>query len=489
MKISLSTDSITKVKADLLAVGVGAGQLGKDAELKRLDQATKGLIAQAAKDEGFKGDRGEVIKVPTDGRIGASWVVVVGLGKDMAPAHAAHWVAVRGAQETKQHRTLAVVAPDDEVATVRAAAEGIVRGAYRYDRYLTGDRKPKGGVKSAVVVARRSGKKLTHAVREGQVVGEAVNLARDLVNGPPNDITATAIANEARRAARAAGAQCKVWNKKQIRELGMHLLLAVNRGSKEEPRFIHMSYKPRGAKKRVVFVGKGLTFDAGGLCLKPPKGMLDMKCDMSGAATTIGVVVAAARLELPIEVHGIIGSTDNMTGSDAYRPGDVFPSYDGKTVEIINTDAEGRLVLADALAYSRELSPDYLIDHATLTGACMVALGKWTAGLFSNDDELGELYGEAAGEAGESFWRMPLHEDLRETLKSDIADIKHTGDAHGGAITAALFLQEFVGKTKWAHCDIAGPAFLDAPHGVHPKGGTGFGVSTGVSFLRKLAGR
>lgn len=489
MKISLSTDSVTNVKADLVAIGVGAGQLGKDAELKKLDQATRGLIAQAAKDEGFKGEKGEVLKVPASGRVGASWVVVVGLGKDMAPAHAAHWIAVRGAQEARQQRSLAVVAPDDEPATVRSAAEGAVRGAYRYDRYFTGERRPKGRLRSGLVVTRTSSKKLTDAIEEGQIVGEAVNLARDLVNGPPNDVTATALANEARKAARAAGAQCKVWNKKQIQQLGMHLLLAVNRGSKEEPRFIHMRYKPRGAKKRVVFVGKGLTFDAGGLCLKPPKGMLTMKCDMSGAATTIGVVVAAARLKLPVEVHGIVGSTDNVTGADAYRPGDVFPSYDGKTVEIVNTDAEGRLVLADALAYARELSPDYLIDHATLTGACMVALGKWTAGLFANDEKLGELYGEAAAEAGESFWRMPLSEDLRETLKSDIADIKHTGDAHGGAITAALFLQEFVGKTKWAHCDIAGPAFLDSPHGVHPKGGTGFGVSTGVAFLRKLAGR
>ncbi len=489
MKISLSTDSITRVKADLLAVGVGAGRLGKDPDLKSLDQAMGGLLSRAAKDEGFKGDKGEVLKVPTEGRIPASWVVLVGVGEGAPAPHATHAVAVCGAQAAKQHKTLAVVPVDTDVASVRAAAEGVVRGAYRFDRYLTGDRKPKGGLGSATVVAGKSDKKLAAAVREGQIVGEGVNLARDLVNAPPNDLTATALANEAKKASKAAGAQCRVWNKKQIEQLGLTLLLAVNRGSKEEPRFIHMSYKPRGAKKRVVFVGKGLTFDSGGLCLKPPKGMADMKCDMAGAATTVGIVYAAARLKLPVEVHGIIGSTDNMSGGDAYRPGDVFPSYDGKTVEIVNTDAEGRLVLADALAWARDLKPDYMIDHATLTGACMVALGKWTAGLFAGDDQLGELYGEAAEAAGESFWPMPLTEDLRETLKSDIADLKHTGDSHGGAITAALFLQEFVGPTKWVHCDIAGPAFLEAAHGVHPKGGTGFGVATGVSFLRALAGR
>jgi leucyl aminopeptidase len=240
--------------------------------------------------------------------------------------------------------------------------------------------------------------------------------------------------------------------------------------------------------KKIVFVGKGLTFDSGGLCIKPAAARLDMKCDMAGAATTIGIILAAARLKLPIEVHGLFGATENMTGSAAYRPGDVFKSLDGKTVEIINTDAEGRLVLADVLSYAaKKLKPDYMIDHATLTGACIVALGPWTAGLFSNDDTLAAAYAKAAAEQGESFWRLPLEEDLREMLKSDIADMKHMGDRYGGSITAALFLREFVGKTKWMHLDIAGPAFGERAHGVSPKGGTGFGVATGVRFLETLA--
>jgi leucyl aminopeptidase len=215
--------------------------------------------------------------------------------------------------------------------------------------------------------------------------------------------------------------------------------------------------------------------------------MIDMKCDMAGAAVTVATVVAAAKLKLPIEVHGVIACTENMPGSRAYRPGDVFPSLDGKTVEIINTDAEGRLVLADALAYAREIGAEYMIDHATLTGACMVALGPWTAGLFANEEGLAQRYTDAARSAGESFWRLPLVEDLRDSLKSDVADLKHTGESHGGAISAALFLREFVGKSKWAHLDIAGPAFQDRPHGVHPKGGTGFGVLTAVRFVESLA--
>ena len=489
MKISLSTASITTLKTDLLAVGARASKVSRDATIKSLDEAMDGALSDAISDEGFKGEQGEVLKVPGSGELGASWVVLVGLGKGKGSPRDAATVAVGGARAARQQKSIAIALPSEGVESVRAAAEGVVTGVYRYDRYLTGDRKPKGGLRSATILSEKSNKSLQGAVKEGQIVGESINLARDLVNGPPNDMNAPALANEAKKASKSANVQCTVWNKKQIEKAGMHLLLAVNRGSTVEPRFIHMKYTPRNAKARVAFVGKGLTFDAGGLCLKPPKGMADMKCDMSGAATTIGVVYAAAKLKLPIEVHGIIGSTDNMTGGDAYRPGDVFPSLDGKTVEIINTDAEGRLVLADALAYTRELEPDYMITHATLTGACIVALGQWTAALYASDENLGKLYYGASDDSGESFWRMPLTEDLRETLKSDIADIKHVGGSFGGSITAALFLQEFVGNTKWAHCDIAGPAFLDQPHGLLPKGGTGFGVSTGVAFLRKLAGK
>jgi leucyl aminopeptidase len=212
-----------------------------------------------------------------------------------------------------------------------------------------------------------------------------------------------------------------------------------------------------------------------------------MKCDMAGAATTLGIVLAAARLGIPIEVHGLIGAAENMLGENAYRPGDVYTSREGKTVEIANTDAEGRLVLADVLDYAAGLSPDFLIDHATLTGACMVALGPWTAGLFTNDDELAKRYAAASEGEGESFWRLPLSSELKKTMDSDVADIKHIGGPYGGAITAALFLKEFVGKSRWMHLDIAGPAFLDRPHGRHPKGGTGFGVATAVRFLEGLA--
>jgi leucyl aminopeptidase len=493
MKITASSDPIHSIAADIVALGVRAKGAKNDPDVQRLDKAMQGALARHMADEDFQGQRGEVLKVPTRGRVRAAWVVLVGLG-DAHPAPSdARLVGTRAAAAAKKQRTVAVVPPLPGTEAARAAAEGVVTGAYRYTQYLTGPRRPKGGLRQAlVVVGDAKDEALRGAVEQGRVMGEAINLARDLVNAPPNDLNPPALADIAKERSELFGVTCTVWNKKQIEKAGMSLLLAVNRGSAVEPRVIHMHYKPAqasGPVPSVCFVGKGLTFDSGGLCIKPAKSMADMKCDMAGAAVTIAVVLAAARLQLPVEVHGVVGSTENMTGAAAYRPGDVFPSLDGKTVEIINTDAEGRLVLADVLAYARELGADYLLDHATLTGACMVALGPWRAGLFANDEELARLYQQAAADQDETFWRLPLDEDLREGLKSDVADLKHTGEGYGGAISAALFLREFIGKSRWAHLDIAGPAFQDRPHGIHPKGGTGFGVLTAVRFLESLCAR
>ena len=488
MKVTLSTEALTEVKVDLLALGVRAGALTSDPRLKALDKASGGALKEQARLEDFEGKSGQVLKTALPG-VGATQVLVLGLGDGKHPATDARTLAVKAAQVGAAYKSVAVALPSDDADSIRAAASGAHFGTYRFTRYLTGDRQPKRRLTSAKILVAQKGAAQKSALSAGEILGECVNAARDLVNAPPNDLFPAALADFAKAQAAEHGVTCKVWDKKGIEKLGMHLLLAVARGSGKEPRFIHMTYKPAGkAKAKVVFVGKGLTFDAGGLCLKPAKSMIDMKCDMAGAATTIATVIAAARLKLPVEVHGVIGSTENMLGDDAYRPGDVFPSLDGKTVEIINTDAEGRLVLADALAYARELGGDFLIDHATLTGACMVALGPWTAGLFTAADDLATRYAAAADAEGESFWRMPLTEDLRESLRSDVADLKHTGDAYGGSISAALFLREFVGDSRWMHLDIAGPAFQERPHGIQPKGGSGFGVLTAIRFLESLTG-
>jgi leucyl aminopeptidase len=277
-----------------------------------------------------------------------------------------------------------------------------------------------------------------------------------------------------------------VLDKQAILKAGMRLHYAVGQGSSNEPRFIHLSYTPKGAKKTLAFVGKGLTFDSGGLCIKPAQGMGEMKSDMGGAAAVLGLMAAIAVLKPKVAVHGIIGAAENMPDGAAYRPGDIFKSLDGKTVEIINTDAEGRLVLADALAYARDLAPDLIVDAATLTGACVVALGKTCSAFYSADEQLVKRFNQAASQAGEAFWRMPLLEDMREQLQSDVADLKHTGERWGGSISAALFLREFVGQVPWIHCDIAAPVLADRPKGFYPKGGTGHPVLTFLSFVESF---
>ena len=410
---------------------------------------------------------------------------------------------VRAARVLAQEKgsKLGVVLPAGvTAAAVRAAAEGVRLGTYRFTKYLTGDRKPKVNPESITLALRvekttktAAGAKneFATALAAGLGVGHAVNLVRDLVNEPPNTLTPEALAKRASDLCKAHKLQIKVWNHAKLQSEGMLLLHAVGRGSRHEPYFVHMSYipsKPRKDRKRLVVVGKGITFDSGGLCIKPAAGMGDMKCDMAGAALSVGLMEAVAALRPDVEVHAIFAAAENMPDGNAYRPGDIWGSLDGKTVEIINTDAEGRLVLADALTYAAKLKPDYLIDHATLTGACVVALGSATAGLMSNHEDFARKYLKSAKDSGEQVWQLPLIEELREGLKSDCADLKHTGDRNGGTITAALFLREFIGGVKhWVHMDIAGPAFADRQTPLSPKGGTGFGLLTLVDFMESLA--
>ncbi|MFT3923151.1 MAG: leucyl aminopeptidase [Myxococcales bacterium] len=489
MKLALSQVSLSAVDADLLVVFVSGAEFSKQPSFRELDAALGGELLKIAKQEDFSAKKGQAFTVHTFGRIAAKKLRITALAGKEGLADELRLAGVQVARVAKDLKTLAVFVPSSEPAQLRCLAEGLLLGDYRYAEFLTGSRKPKPSPRTTLVLAHKPTTADKQAVDEAQTLGEAVNLTRDLVNRPPNEMTSTALANEARKLSREHGIRCTVWGKQEIAKQGMNLLMAVNAGSDEEPRFIHMAYIPKLKRKvpRLVFVGKGLTFDAGGLSIKPAKSMETMKCDMAGGAATIAIVVAAARLKLPVEVHAVVPSTDNMLGGKAFKPGDVYRSMDGKTVEVLNTDAEGRLILADALTYARKLQPSVLIDHATLTGACMVALGQWRAGLYATDDSLRDRYMAAAKRSGEAFWPLPLDEDLKETIKSPIADIKNTGDGYGGSISAALFLREFVGDAKWIHLDIAGPAFLAAPHDVSPKGGTGFGVRTALEFIKGYA--
>ncbi len=506
MKIELKGGKAAQFPVDVLVVPAftvaSAGDKGKkkskaepapwaaNSTLDAIDAALSGALLAQAKREEFTGKPGSSLSIGSNGKLAARTVLVLGLGDDKHPsAPAVRSYAARAARtaNAERARSVAVVAPSGDVASLRALAEGLPLGAYRFTKYLTGERAPKVMLEEAVIVLEKVTPAGKDAVDLGAAIGRAVCLTRDLVTEPPNVLDAPELARRAQAVAKAGGLKIQVFDKAEITKRKMTLLLAVNQGSTTEPRFIHMSYVPKtqGKKKpkKLVFVGKGLTFDSGGLCIKPADGMIDMKIDMSGAGNVVGLMAAVAALKPNVEVHGIIAATDNMPDGNAYRPGDVFPSLDGKFVEIINTDAEGRLVLADALAYSRTLEPDLIVDNATLTGACMVALGNTCSAFYSNRDELATKFKAAVDEAGESMWRMPLLEELRDQLKSEIADLKHLGSRYGGSITAALFLREFVGDVPWVHCDIAGPVVSDKPMGFYVKGATGHGV---LSFLKLI---
>ncbi|MCU0682257.1 MAG: leucyl aminopeptidase [Polyangiaceae bacterium] len=497
LKLQVVSADPLETKVDLLAVGVAEGDPAKASGLAPFHHAFGGGLAELFAREDFRGKKDQRLIVPTLGRLPADKVVFLGLGRAGAARDADLRVFAAAAGKAAladKASSLALVVPEGLAPErMRFLSEGVILGSYHFTKYFTGDRKPKRSLSRVLLVETATKKKGERGGRSsvdvGTSVGHAIALTRDLQNEPPNVLTPEALADAAVQVGKAGSLKTTVLDQRELEKAGAHLLLAVARGSSRAPRLVHLIYSPKKrAKRRIALVGKGLTFDSGGLCIKPAAGMGEMKTDMSGAANVIGVMAALPSIAPDVEVHGIIGCVENMPDGDAYRPGDVFPSMDGKTVEIINTDAEGRLVLADCLTYARKFKPDVIVNNATLTGACVVALGPSCSGFYATDDKLAASFSDAAREAGEQFWRMPLLEDLRDQLKSDCADLKHTGERYGGSITAALFLREFVGDTPFIHCDIAGPALAHRAHGIYPKGGTGHGVLTFLQFLAAYTG-
>ena len=342
---------------------------------------------------------------------------------------------------------------------------------YSFDKYKT--EKKNNHIQEIFVEANEE------IVRKSEKICDAMNFARNLANEPAQFATPTELASIACD----LGLETKIYNKEECEKMGMGAFLAVARGSEEEPKFIHIKYTCDNPKKRIAIIGKGICFDSGGLDIKPASSMLTMKDDMSGAACVLGVMSVVKELNLQVEVHGIIAACENMPSGKAYKPGDILTAKNGKTIEVDNTDAEGRLTLADALCYACELNIDEVIDLATLTGACMVALGTHAAGIMGNDKELINNLIKTADNAGEKFWELPMWEDYADSLKSDVADMQNTGSRWGGASTAGCFLKNFVKDVKWAHIDIAGTAFLDKPQKEFIKGATGAGVRTLLKYL------
>ena len=372
---------------------------------------------------------------------------------------------------------------------VAAAAEGAILGDFEADRYKT-DKEKDQRVDTFSVVVAVAEEALEAALRRGRIVAESQNFARDLVAEPSNRLTPSILADRAREMAAAEGLECEVLDRARMEQLGMGALLGVAQGSTEPPCLIVLRYQPAAVPvftAHIGLVGKGVTFDSGGISIKPSEGMEKMKYDMAGGAAVLGAMRAIAQLQPAVAVTALVPAVENMPGGRAQRPGDIVKTLSGKTVEVLNTDAEGRLILADALTYARSLGCTHLVDAATLTGAIVVALGNFYAGAFSNDDHLADQLLSAAKAAGEKMWRMPLDDDYKEILKSAFADLPNIGNRWGGAITASMFLKEFVDTTPWVHLDIAGTAWLDEAKPFLAKGPSGLPVRTFVNLVTRWA--
>lgn len=430
----------------------------------------------AIEKDNFEGKFGQTYLLHTLGQIPADKVLIIGFGKkeefDHNKMREAVAKAVKKLQQIKAKK--AIFDFDINADYGKSAVIGAMIADYAYDKYKS----EKAHHLDEITFANFS----QETVEEGIIFGEAMNFTRDLANTPAQIATPQKLAQIA---SKLEGIETKVFNKEEIARMGMGAYLAVGQGSVNPPEFIHMKYTGKNVKKKIALIGKGICFDSGGLDIKPASSMLTMKDDMSGASCILGVMKALAKLQPDIEVHGLIAACENMPSGSSYKPGDILTAKNGKTIEVDNTDAEGRLTLADALCYACELNVDEVIDIATLTGACVVALGSHISGIMGNDDELIERLIETGKEAGEKLWKLPMDREYFDSLKSDIADMKNTGTRMGGASIAGVFLQEFVKDTKWAHIDIAGTAYIEKPQKEFIAGSTGAGVRTLLNYITK----
>jgi leucyl aminopeptidase len=489
VEFSIKPLSPESAKSGCVVVGVHAGKELTPAA-RRLDQASKGAVRQALRD--LSGKPGSRLMLRALPGVAAERVLLVGLG-DKTVSESSYRDAVRaaaGALKELDAKDAALFLVDVKVGSrplswnVRHAVLGVREAFYRFDQLKTQKKAPAPAL-ARVVLPLSSKTEIQHALSEAVATADGTALARTLGNLPPNICTPAYLAEEAKKLAREFKLDVEVLERKDMEKLGMGSLLAVARGSHQPPKLIVIRYTPLKNRKPLAFVGKGITFDTGGISLKPAGEMDEMKFDMSGAGAVLGAIRALAGMRAPVNVVGVIPATENMPGGQATRPGDIATSMSGQTVEILNTDAEGRLILCDALTYAERFKPEKVVDIATLTGACVIALGHVATGLFANDQKLADEIRVAADDAWDRVWQMPLWDDYQEQLRSNFADFANIGGRPAGSITAACFLSRFARKQRWAHLDIAGTAWK----GGREKGSTGRPVPLLVRFALRHAGR
>jgi leucyl aminopeptidase len=497
LEITVRIGDTGKTRADTILLGIFEDEKKTAGDLAEIDKSLNGEITKLRKQGEIKGKQSEVTVIHSLGKIPAGRIAVIGLGKKeeltedkirIVTADACRALRKKGAKQ------IDVVLPGIGVQgiTVQIAAQAVTEGAllglYTFTRHLS-KKAEQGEVERLAIIDSNAKNKsaIEQGVNTGKILAEAANLARDMVNEPANYMTPTIMAAEAKKIANKYDLAVEVFEREQIQKLGMGAFLGVAQGSAQPPKFIVLNYKGRNAKTiDIALVGKGLTFDSGGISLKPSADMGDMKSDMSGGASVIAAISAIARFKPKVNVMAIVAATENMPSGTAVKPADILTAMNGKTIEVENTDAEGRLTLADALGYANKQGAKQIIDIATLTGACVVALGDITTGAFTNNQALVDKVIAAANSAGDKMWQLPMFDEYKEQNKSDVADLKNTGGRKAGAITAALFVGEFAEKTPWVHLDIAGTALLDKPKGYYVKGATGVPTRTLVNLVLSL---
>jgi leucyl aminopeptidase len=498
MIIHVQRGKITEYHIEALLVSHFEDSASPEGPAGLLDQSCGGQIRDILASGDFQGKLYQISVLYMRGSIPAKRIVIVGLGKradfDLEKLRGAY--AKAGQQIRALNLKEFALSIDTEILNkslpqlTETILEGMILGLYRFMPYKTIDREKIMDIQDIHIVEENGGrlKLIRESAKTAETVAKAVMFTRDLVSRPGNEMTPSDLALGAREVARRRGVTLKILDTTQMKKLGMNALLGVARGSSEPAKFIILEYYGRRkSDPPIALVGKGLTFDSGGISIKPSEKMDEMKADMAGGAAVMGTIMAAADLRLPANVVGMIPATENLSGGGAYKPGDILKSLSGQTIEVITTDAEGRLILADALTYALRYKPAAIIDLATLTGACIIALGDHVIGMLGTDDSLKDKIRKAADMTGEMVWELPLWEDYHELIKSDVADFKNSGGRPGGAITAAVFLSKFVENVPWVHLDIAGPAWLAKDKPYIPKGASGVGVRLMVQVLRDLA--